>query len=347
MRNRHLNALAWLTFGSAILVGGAAAASGATKVLVLPLHSVGEPGHYDWIAQAVAEDLQSDARQNSQVQVLSATSQPADSAAAMAAGKQAGADITIFGSYQVVGDLLRINCTAIDADRQTLASPAATGAVKDLFVMEDKLAAEIDRILPARPGATVAAAQPPAPAPYNEVNPNVFNIPGMTDASQPAPAPAPLPQAGTQYYYASTPYVYYLPEYSVPPVYYPDATSYCYTTYEPYYPGYADWSIWPGISVYNGFDLIYGDQGISRRHFGNGGFNGGEFNGGGFRGGAGPVSAPRPPSTMHPLRPPTPVWGGTPTPLGFNRAPLGAGGGPAHLNTIPLGAGGGGFGGRR
>jgi TolB-like protein len=326
-----------------LVLGAAALASAATKVLVLPLRSVGEPGNYDWISQAVAEDLQSDARQNPGVQVLPAPQTPVDatSAAALTAGKTAGADITIFGSFQVVGDMLRINCTAIDTTGQTLTSPAATGAVRDLFVIEDKLASEFDRVLPARPGADpVPAAQTPVPAPvpYTLTNPGTFTLPGVTDTPSPAPAPSPASQASPEYYYSSTPYVYYLPEYSMPPVYYPDDTSYCYTTCEPYYGGIY---VVPTVSYYGGFNGIYGNGGFDR------GRGGGNFT---INGGGRTFATPGRVSTgggmRTPLSAPTPPWGNAPTPLGFRNAPIGAAGNPAHFNTGPIG-GGGGFGGRR
>jgi TolB-like protein len=334
MRLWQINSLACATMFLSLVLGGAAASSGATKVLVLPPHSVGEPGHYDWIAQAVAEDLQSEARQNPNVQVLSAPSATIDatSAAAQAAGNQAGADITIFGSYQVVSDMLRINCTAIDAGGKTLASPAATGAVRDLFVIEDKLAAEINRILPPRPGMDAAAAAP-APAPYTYVNPGAYSIPGVTDSGQPTTASAAQPD--TSFYYPpSTPYVYYLPEYSIPPVYYPEAPSYCYTTWEPFYD---DLWIGPGLTFYGGVGYGGGiDRGRGR--FGNVGVNGGGLVGGRSAGTAGRSNL------AGGIRAPLPPWGGTPTPLGFHTVPLNAAGNNiAHLNTAPLGA----LGGRR
>jgi TolB-like protein len=330
MRLGQINSLACATMFVVFSLCAAGGSSAATKVLVLPLRSVGEPGHYDWISQAIAEDLQSEARQNSNVQVLSTPSGSieATAEASQAAGKQAGADITIFGTFQVVSDMLRVNCTAIDANGQTLTSPAATGAVRDLFVIEDKLAAEINRVLPPRPGADASATtQPPAPYPYT--NPNMITIPGLIDTTPAgaAPAPAPTGQANDTFYYPATSQVYYLPEYSMPPVYYPEAPSYCYTTWEPFYD---DFYLVPGLTFYGGVGYV-GGGGLDRGRFRINGNVG--INGGGFSGGRSTGSINRP-TQAGILRPPLPPWGNAPTPLGFRSTPLGAGGNPAHLGGV-------------
>ena len=347
MRGRHLKSLVYATCFSLLVLTTGAISSAATKVLVLPLHSVGEPGSYSWISQAVADDLQSVARQNPSVQVLSLTQPPTEStaAAALAAGTQAGADITIFGSYQVVADNVRVSCTAIDATGQTLASPAATGAVRDLFTIEDKLAAEIQHVLPAPPAtdaSTTNQAATPAPAPYTLINPGTYNLTGVTDTPAPLPGPAPATsQVNPEYYYVSTPSVYYLPEYSVPPVYYPDTTSYCYTTCEPFYGGFY---VVPNASYYGGFNEVYGYGGIGRSRANYGGVAGGGYIGGGSLGGRNFATPGRTPTAnAGAIRPP---WGNAPTPLRPRTVPLNAAGNVAHLGNAPSGFLGG-LGGRR
>jgi hypothetical protein len=101
----------------------------------------------------------------------------ADDAAALKAAKDAGASFVVLGGYQSVENDLRITGQVIDVTTgQPVAGLKATGGQRDLFAMEDTIAAQVKRALPQpapieqpemlkQPPANAPVAQAAAPAP--------------------------------------------------------------------------------------------------------------------------------------------------------------------------------------
>ena len=98
---------------------------------------------------------------------------PVDSAAAIAMAKDSGADGVIFGSIQIIGDQMRVAGQIISMrSGQSVGALRSDGAQRDLFNIEDALAARVQRIvfsLPQSNHQSVAAA----PATFAVVGPTV------------------------------------------------------------------------------------------------------------------------------------------------------------------------------
>jgi TolB-like protein len=124
--------------------------------LLLPFESAG-PAEKPWVAKALQQNLLAELSRVNSVQAITAD-QPAknlNEAAKIAEG--AGADFVVFGSYQAVDGDLRITGQVVDvAKRQAVAGLKATGTLRDLFGMEDVIANQVKRALP----AAVAEAGP-------------------------------------------------------------------------------------------------------------------------------------------------------------------------------------------
>jgi TolB-like protein len=241
------------------------------KVLIVPFKQMGDLSSHAWVGAAIQENLISDTAANPTVQAIAANQPLAnmDSPDAVKVAQGAGASIVVFGSYQLSADQLRVTGQALDVGSgRVLATLQVTGAVTDLFKIEDTLGSQLDAALPQPPsnlaqvtyGPNTAAVAPdassaPAPAPVDAAN-------GA------APAGQAYPDASQTYAYPSTTYVY-------PPTYY-------YNSYPYYYP-------YPSFYFYGGFrPYYYGGHGFIWHgggwHGGGGSWHGG---GGGHFGGVG------------------------------------------------------------
>jgi TolB-like protein len=236
------------------------------KVLIVPFKQMGDPSSHAWVGAAIQENMISDVTANPVTQAIGMNQPLAnmDSADAAKAASGAGASIVVFGSYQIAADQLRVTGQVMDvASGRALASLQVTGAVTDLFKIEDTLGSQLGAALPQPPSnlaqvtygpsaTTNANAAPPAP------------VDTANTAAQAYPAASQgqaYPDASQTYAYPQTTYAYPPTTYVYPPVTY-------YNAYPYYYP-------YP--SFYFGFGSYY-----------RGGWGRGyAWRGGGWRGGGG------------------------------------------------------------
>jgi TolB-like protein len=233
-------------------------------LLTLPIAAPGS-GEYAAAGQSIQQDLVADLTSLTAARVIApASARPAtDEQSALEQGRQNGAEFVVWGQAQVSGNQMRVTGQLLDVGSgRPLAGLKATAPADNLFPLEDSLAAQIARALPAPLGLVT-------PAPQTQPAPE-----GVESVPTSAPIAAPAADSGNPYYsYTAT----------VPQTYY------TYNTY--YYPGY--WSpywgypypyVWGGIGFYGGFwPHHYGWYG--GYPYGHYGFHGGY--GGGFRGGYG------------------------------------------------------------
>ncbi|MGA2584510.1 MAG: hypothetical protein ABSG31_14640 [Tepidisphaeraceae bacterium] len=134
-------------FGLGLLPAAAWADSATTQpstnVAVAAFTVIGQPGQ-DWVGKAVQEGLVSELQKNNGLQA-SATSDATSSA-----------DWTMTGSVQIVDQQIRIDAKLVHTQDNTTKSLSATGALHDLFNIEDTLAEHAGRLLPAT--ASVASS---------------------------------------------------------------------------------------------------------------------------------------------------------------------------------------------
>ena len=190
-----------------------AAPTGADAlVLVVPFANLtGDPAD-DWIgvgiAEAVAIDLQMGGGR-----IVRATGEARAAArpdGVREAGRLAGAGRVVTGAYQLLGDQIRVTARLVDvAGGEVLRSATVTGAVADIFELQDRVAAEL------RGGAELVTAlpasppEPPLPPAMSPVRPELpragtapgapsgrpgpFGRPGSTPRAEASPVPPSLP----------------------------------------------------------------------------------------------------------------------------------------------------------
>jgi TolB-like protein len=171
------------------------------RVIIYPLVPVGDPGSYAWIGTGIQQVLLAELGQPGVVAFSIPATQPVQADVdPIATAAKAGANIVVFGSYQILNDQVRCTGQVVDtASNRPIASLSATGPVRDLFKLEDELAQQLHRALPQESPPSVA---------------------------QQTPEPA---TASTSGYYYSSPTTD-TAAYSVP--------DYTYSSYYPYYPYY-------------------------------------------------------------------------------------------------------------
>ena len=130
-------------------------------VLVAPFANLaGDPAD-DWIGVGIAEAVAIDLQATGTPVVRTAVQVRGDTGAGgvLEAGRRAGAGRVVSGAYQRSGDLLRVTARLLDVAAGTvLRSATVTGMAADIFVLQDRVAAEL------RGGAGLAEALPAAPA---------------------------------------------------------------------------------------------------------------------------------------------------------------------------------------
>lgn len=259
-----------------ITVDGRPASNDATNrvVLTLPIASPGT-GSYASAGQSIQQDLVADLTSLTAAHVIAPPSAHAvmDEQAALEQGRQNGAGFVVWGQAQVSGNQMRVTGQLLDVNSgRPLAGLKATAPADNLFPLEDSLAAQVARALPASIGLLVP---PPQTQPA---------VQGTEAAREPAPLPPALSEQSPATE-STNPYYSYTA--TVPQTYYN------YNTY--YYPSY--WSpywdypyVWGGIGFYGGWGLYHG--GWYHHGWGDHGWYGGRYGGyrgygGGFRGGYG------------------------------------------------------------
>jgi TolB-like protein len=271
-----------LIFGiGSVALGQVANPSGpqVSKVLIIPFGVGGNSAGQDWVAGAIEGGLRAQAAADRAVQVMG-MSGPVNGgvAGALAAAKNAGASLVVFGYCDLSSTQLSVTGQLVDVSSgHMVTSLSATGSIDDLTKIENALSNQLAAVLP--PGPASAPAQAPNPPDQQATAPN----PAPNPPIQVSPAPPP-PQV----------YVYSTPYYSPPPTY---PYSYTYPQYSyPTYPAYPDYYYsapyygypYAGVPFY-----FYGGLGFGYGHgfysHGGYGYGGGGFHGGGFggRGGIG------------------------------------------------------------
>jgi hypothetical protein len=215
------------------------------KVLVAPLGQVGG-NNLGWIGKAFDEELSIDAGLDSGMIVISATRGVTSTEQATIAGKNAGATLVIFGSYQYYAGNLRVNAEILDVlNGRVLAILGTSGPLADLEKIENAVSTQLSDALPQEAGVQmpIAANIPMSQPPYGYVAPPGYGYP-----------------------YPGNPY----PGYAYPP------------DYENYGPMMNN--AYPVPPIYgSGGDAFFGSGFYGGGGF-HGGYHGG-FHGGGFHGG--------------------------------------------------------------
>jgi TolB-like protein len=119
----------------------------APTVLIFPFQPMGQLAGREWVRSALQEEMVADVNKTGLVQTRSMLEPlvSTDSAKAIAAGKDAGAAMVIFGNYQIVGDQIRVTGQMTQVpSRNVVTTLQATGIVVDIFRVENTLAAQID-----------------------------------------------------------------------------------------------------------------------------------------------------------------------------------------------------------
>lgn len=178
MKSVHATFLLMLLFAAAAMAGAPPAAAQGVDLLLLPFDEIGAGAKQSWISRAIQQSMTAELSRLRWVQLLDATpasSSPAtDAAQAIRIAKAAGAQLVIFGSYQIVQADLRVTGQVLDVQTgRAVGGLKATGAIRDLFALEDTLAEQAKRLLPQPAVAEVKAQDPaPAPGPKLAVEPN-------------------------------------------------------------------------------------------------------------------------------------------------------------------------------
>jgi TolB-like protein len=158
-------------------------------VMVFPFHAAGEQA-VGWVPAAIQQNLVAELSRGARLRpapVQVPEGRPVDANAAGWA-KEQGASYVVVGSYQLVGDELRVTGQVIDArDGDVLGALKATAALRELFGIEDVLSAQALRLL-APPRSAPAATGPAEPV----------REPVAVRASGPVQAPPPTLQAQFQ-----------------------------------------------------------------------------------------------------------------------------------------------------
>jgi TolB-like protein len=133
---------------AAVMWIGASAMAQELRVVVLPFEGVGpEQGAKGWVARAIQQNLMTELSRTNSVKPVAGTAAAGDQEAALKAG--AGAKYVVFGSYQVVESDLRITGQVLDVEKkEAVAGLKATGTLRDLFGLEDVIAAQVKKALP-------------------------------------------------------------------------------------------------------------------------------------------------------------------------------------------------------
>ena len=149
---------------------GAPQVNGADVVAIMPFTNI--TGHVDdaWIGAGIAETLAVDLQGTASVRVVareavSEAMSAIGTTAALEVGRHLGVRWLVTGGYQRLGDWLRITARLVAAETGAIVQTAKLdGAINDLFTLQDRLAAELTRGLPAGGGLVVpsrARAAPP------------------------------------------------------------------------------------------------------------------------------------------------------------------------------------------
>src|SRR5438552_8405055 len=154
----------WLAGLAAILLSGAVALADGGRVWVAPFTDVnGTPQQADWISRALRQSVADDLASIRGVTVVNPTTRPAGEAEQ----KPGNVDYVVSGTIQRVEGELRVTGRVEEAaSGKIVGGFKATGMERDLFAIEDLIAAQVkSTIAPSAPPAMPAVAgKAPTPA---------------------------------------------------------------------------------------------------------------------------------------------------------------------------------------
>ncbi len=246
------------------------------KVLVIPFAQIGNTTGHEWVGAAIQESLMTEAAGNTTVWAVALDKPLArgDMSQVTAAARGTGATLVVFGAYQYSDSQLRVTGEITDVNvGRVLGTLKATGALIDLFKIEDSLSAQLQALLP----------QPPSNLPV-VVNgpPDQSAVPAYAgDQPVTVAAPATDAQPATTYVYQSPPVNYSTNYVYTSPYYYGYSYPYYYGSYPVFIGGGWGWGRPYYYHSYPGFRPIGPRPGWG--FHGSVGFHGG----GGFHGGIG------------------------------------------------------------
>lgn len=121
------------------------------RVLVLPFEELSDAPQRAWVGKAMQDSLIAELTRSGLVAVITppADAQPTkDAAAAAQLARDQHAPLAILGSYQLVGEELRVTGQMIESiDGEHIAAIKATGSLRDLFSIEDMIGSQVRRDL--------------------------------------------------------------------------------------------------------------------------------------------------------------------------------------------------------
>ena len=157
---------------------------GRPAVLVFPFAPVGDAAARR-AGEAIREGVAAGLGRDGAVHIVEAPAavptRPADVAAGqqaatdalLGAARDAGADVAVWGTYEVAGDEIRITGRVVDVRRgDLLGTLKASGPLREVFRVEDGIADQARRLVrgpgadPVRGGGPVVVRPAPAAAPY-------------------------------------------------------------------------------------------------------------------------------------------------------------------------------------
>ena len=123
-----------------------------TRVLVLPFESLsGDNAEHAVVARALRRSVELDLARHRNYQTISSEKVAPDAAGALESGKTLEADFVVWGTTQVVDDRVRVSGEVLDVARGELVGQfKVTGALRELFELQDAVAEQVRRRLTRR-----------------------------------------------------------------------------------------------------------------------------------------------------------------------------------------------------
>ena len=150
-----------LFLASSPLLAQQAAAPPEITIFLSPVRVVGEDGKTAWISQSVQQNILHDLTRVQGVRPILPTTPPADREAAIKAAKSAGAHFLLEGSYTLADPGIRITIQILDLRTNAYIGAAkVTGALRELFALEDSVAEQVKRMAVAQVKLRAPAAAP-------------------------------------------------------------------------------------------------------------------------------------------------------------------------------------------
>src|SRR5258706_5255202 len=171
MPNKTLASILLLLFPLPLLAQQRVAPAEIT-IYLAPIRVIGGDGKSAWISQSVQQTILHDLTRVQGVRPIGPTTPPADRESAIKDAKSSGASFLLEGSYTLADPGIRITIQILDLRTNSYIGAAkATGALRELFALEDSIAEQVKRM-----AVTQVKLRAPAAAPQHQLPP--VAIPG-------------------------------------------------------------------------------------------------------------------------------------------------------------------------